>query len=138
MRKITLIFSVLAVAVIALAAQNVAAATPSEQPQGAHFKFDEMTHDFGTVAHSLSGITHRFEFTNDGTEPLVITKTATSCTCTKVSYIKKPVPPGGRGWIEVLYEVNKKEPGVFYKAVEIYSNSVDKRISLVVKGNAKK
>lgn len=108
------------------------------QQQGPHFKFDKTMHDFGTVSHAQTGISHRFDFTNDGTEPLVITKTITSCTCTKVSYIKTPVPPGGRGWVEILYEVNKKEPGVFYKAVEIYSNSVDKRVSLVVKGNAKK
>jgi hypothetical protein len=108
----------------------------AQNPQGAHFKFDAMTHDFGTIDHSLASVSHRFEFTNDGTEPLVIIKTETSCTCTKTEYDKKPVPAGGRGAITVIYEVNKKDAGVFYKAVDVYSNSVDKRISLVVRGNA--
>lgn len=106
--------------------------------QAQHFKFDKTTHDFGTIDHSLAKVECRFEFTNDGDVPLVITRALTSCTCTIVSFDKKPVPPGGRGVIKVVYEVSKKDPGVFYKSIEIYSNSAEKRNSLIIKGNAVK
>ncbi len=103
---------------------------------GARILFTETEYNFGSVDHKLPKVEHVFEFTNDGTEPLVITKTLTSCSCVKVRYDKKPVPPGGKGTITVIYEVNKKEAGVFYKVIEIYSNSADKRNNLIIKGNA--
>lgn len=106
------------------------------KPSGAHFLFARTEYDFGDVDHRLSRIEHRFEFTNDGTAPLVIIRALTSCSCVKVQYDKKPVPPGGKGSITVVYEVNKKESGVFYKAIEIHSNSVDKRNNIIIKGNA--
>lgn len=103
---------------------------------GPHFAFRSMEHDFGDIPHKSRKVECRFEFTNDGTAPLVITKTLTSCTCVKVSYDKKPVMPGETGVIVAAYEVNKKESGVFYKIIEVYSNSVDGRINLVIRGNA--
>ncbi len=106
------------------------------KPEGPHFDFTETEYDFGKVARSSREIEHCFEFTNDGTEPVVITKTLTSCSCVKTEYGKKPIPPGGKGEIKVTYEVNKKESGVFYKVIEVYSNSADKRNNLIVKGNA--
>ena len=103
---------------------------------GPHFKFEKTEHDFGEIPHKSKRVECRFEFTNDGSVPLVITKTLTSCSCIKVDYDKKPVMPGGKGVIIVAYEVNKKESGVFYKVIEVYSNSVDKRNNLIIKGNA--
>ncbi len=103
---------------------------------GPHFKFEQTEHDFSEIPHKSKQVECRFEFTNDGTVPLVVTKTLTSCSCVKVSYDKKPVKPGEKGVIIVAYEVNKKESGIFYKVIEVYSNSVDKRNNLVIKGNA--
>ncbi|MDR2890998.1 MAG: DUF1573 domain-containing protein [Alistipes sp.] len=108
----------------------------AQQPSGPHFRFDKTEHDFGDIDHSAAEVRCRFEFTNDGTAPLVITRTLTSCSCTKVEYDKRPVPPGGRGAITVIYEANKKEAGVFYKTIEIYSNSPERRNNLIIKGNA--
>ena len=107
-----------------------------DKPQGAHFNFKSTEYNFGDIDHKLPKVECRFSFTNDGTAPLVITKVLTSCSCVKVQYGKKPIPPGGKGEIKVAYEVNKKESGVFYKVIEIYSNSIDKRNNLIVKGNA--
>jgi hypothetical protein len=107
-----------------------------ERPTGAHFAFEKNEHDFGDIPHRSPKVEYRFAFTNDGTAPLVITKALTSCSCVKVDYPKKPVPPGGRGEIVVTYEVHKKEAGVFYKVIEIYSNAPEKRNNLIVKGNA--
>jgi hypothetical protein len=112
------------------------AAVAQDRTQGAHFAFERTEHDFGKVAHRLSKVECVFAFTNDGTAPLVITRAATSCSCVKVNYPKKPIPPGGKGEIKVVYEVNKKEAGVFYKVIELYSNAPEKRLNLIVKGNA--
>jgi hypothetical protein len=107
-----------------------------QTPQGARFAFEKTEHDFGDIPHRSPRVECRFSFTNDGTAPLVITRVLTSCSCVKTEYPKKPIPPGGRGEIVVIYEVNKKEAGVFYKVIEVYSNSSDKRNNLIVKGNA--
>jgi hypothetical protein len=115
---------------------NFQLSTAATQEPGARFAFERTEYDFGDVPHNTKKIEYRFEFTNAGSEPLVITRALTSCSCVKVSYDKQPVPPGEKGTITVAYEVSKKEPGVFYKLIEVYSNSVDRRISLIVKGNA--
>ena len=107
-----------------------------EKPQGPNMAFEATEYDFGEIPHSSPKVECRFAFTNDGSAPLVITKTLTSCSCVKVQYGKKPIPPGGKGEITVIYEVNKKESGVFYKVIEIYSNMATKRTNLIVKGNA--
>lgn len=107
------------------------------QKQGAVLSFDKTEHDFGSIPHKSKQVECTFEFTNEGSAPLVITKVVTSCTCTKADYPKKPVMPGQKGSIRVIYEPSKKEPGVFYKAVEVYSNSADaKRKTIVVRGKA--
>ncbi len=128
MKKVALILGFL------LAVWGVRAQEPTVAPKydGAHMAFEKTEYDFGSIDHSLAKVECRFEFTNDGTEPLVITRTITSCNCIKMQYDKKPVPPGGKGAVTVIYEVNKKEAGVFYKVVEVFSNSVDKRNSLII------
>lgn len=109
-----------------------------ERHEGAHFAFENTEYDFGEIPHKSRKVECRFEFVNDGSAPLVITKTLTSCSCVKVTYDKKPVMPGKQGVITVAYEVNKKEPGIFYKVIEVYSNAAEKRTNLVIKGNAVK
>jgi hypothetical protein len=44
--------------------------------------------------------------------------------------------PGAKGKVAVIYEPNKKESGVFYKAIDIYTNTSEKRHTLIVKGRA--
>ncbi|MDR2913046.1 MAG: DUF1573 domain-containing protein [Alistipes sp.] len=122
--------------VLAFSIFNFQFSIAQAQAQGPHFAFESTEFDFGAIDHSLPKVECRFAFTNDGTAPLVITRTLTSCSCVKVAYDKKPIPPGGRGEIVVTYEVNKKEAGVFYKVIEIYSNSPERRNNLIVKGNA--
>jgi hypothetical protein len=131
-RALILAGLLLAFATISAAAQE----SEKGKPAGAHMTFEKTEHDFGNINHKLPKVECRFTFTNDGTAPLVITKILTSCSCVKTEYPKKPIPPGGIGEIKVTYEVNKKESGVFYKVVEVYSNSTDRRNNLIVKGNA--
>lgn len=127
----TLFIAVFALLTLAVRAQN-----PDAVHNGPHFAFEKTEHDFGNIPHRSKLAECRFEFTNDGSAPLVITRALTSCSCVKVSYSRKPVKPGDKGIVTVAYEVNKKESGVFYKAIEVYSNSGGGRVNLIIKGNA--
>lgn len=113
--------------------------TPAaEQPQktGAQMTFTTNSYDFGDIARKGGDVECTFEFVNDGTAPLVITRVVTSCSCTKAEYSKKPIPAGATSTIKIIYEPHKKEPGVFHKVIQIFTNTADKRKIVTVKGNS--
>lgn len=103
---------------------------------GAHLHFLETAHDFGDIPRRGGDLVKEFTFVNDGTEPLVILRVITSCTCTKASYSKRPVAPGQCGVIKIIYEPHKKEPGAFSKVIQIFSTSVEGRNLLTIRGNS--
>lgn len=117
-------------------ADSIAAIYAGRVPGGAHLHFCETTYDFGDVPRKGGNLVREFEFVNDGTEPLVILQVLTSCTCTKASFSKRPVAPGERGVVKVIYEPHKKEPGAFSKVIQIFSTSIEGRNILTVRGNS--
>jgi Protein of unknown function (DUF1573) len=96
--------------------------------------FDNLTHDFGTVAEGPDA-TCVFTFKNTGKEPIVIQKAAPSCGCTVPSFSSEPVPPGGTGTINVAYHT-KGKPNPFTKTINVTSNAGSKM--LTIKGNVEK
>ena len=109
-----------------------------EQPKynGAHISFECKKHNFGEVQRKGGNLTVKFEYVNDGTEPLVITRIATSCTCIHADYRRRPLDVGEHGVIELTYEPHKMEAGAFNKVVQVYSNSVDGMHLLTVSGSS--
>ena len=103
---------------------------------GAHIAFAKTKHDFGEVARKGGDLTAKFEYMNDGSEPLVIARITTSCTCIRASYSRRPLAVGECGVIELTYEPHKMEPGTFHKVVQVYSNSADGMRLLTVSGNS--
>ena len=103
---------------------------------GAHLALKLAKHDFGVVERKGGDLHVRFEYVNDGTEPLVITRIATSCTCIRADYRRRPLEVGESAAIELTYEPHKMEPGMFHKVVQVYSNSVDGMRLLTVSGNS--
>ncbi len=105
------------------------------QNNGAIFKFQEETHDFGNVLEGPAAV-YNFEFTNSGNEPLVIQNCSASCGCTTPSWSKDPIMPGGKGKITVSYDT-KNRVGSISKTVYIQSNAVSskERFELFIKGN---
>lgn len=97
----------------------------------ASFKWTEKTHDFGKIARNKP-VTHKFEFTNNGTEPLVISEVKASCGCTVANYTKDPIAPGATGFVTATY--NAANPGIFSKTVTINANTDDTTVLLTVKG----
>lgn len=99
----------------------------------AKIEFDSVEYNFGKVPECGKKVEYTFEFTNTGTIPLLITRVATTCKCIDHKFSKKPVPPGGKGEIKVTFNP-KKQKGVFYKVIQVFSNTSEQRHILTVRG----
>ncbi|MBQ7443622.1 MAG: DUF1573 domain-containing protein [Bacteroidaceae bacterium] len=140
--KKTLIVMALAMGLVAPAsaqqAQKRSVEVAKEQPsgKGAEIKFATVTHDFGTFAEKDCPVTYEFEFTNVGTEPLIIHQAVTTCGCTVPNYSKDPIAPGGKGKIEVVYNGRGKFPGKFKKNITVRTNSKSSSVTrLFIEGD---
>ena len=69
MKKIFSLLFVLTTLTLTVNAQNES----TDNPNAAAFKFEQTEHDFGTLDEGPK-VTHVFNFTNTGKEPLIITK----------------------------------------------------------------
>ena len=87
---------------------------------GAGMVFVTETIDYGTIAHNADG-NRKFEFTNNGNKPLIITNTQGSCGCTVPTAPKEPITPGAKGFIGVKYATDRV--GAFTKTVTVTSNA---------------
>lgn len=110
------IFSIFALVLISVLTFNIVAAE-----KGAVMTFAEKTYDFGSIKEADGPVTHVFEFTNTGSEPLVIINVNASCGCTRPEYPKEPVMPGKKGKIKVTFNPAGR-PGEFSKEVKIRTN----------------
>lgn len=118
MKRITLILTLLMVAVLAVKAQPKAS-------------FDKTTHEFGTILWK-NPATATFKITNKGDKPLVISNVTTSCGCTIADWTKTPIAPGATG--EVSSTFDAKALGRFQKSVGIYCNASSQPIYLAIRG----
>ena len=101
----------------------------------ARIKFTTSSHDFGTIQEKDGDVTTRFEFTNTGDSPLLITRATATCGCTSPEYPKKPLRPGEKGEIVVTYHA-KGRPGPFDKSIYVYSNDAkNEKVLLTITGN---
>ena len=108
-------------------------AEPEEQPdqenyqgtvgeEGPEISFEEETHDFGTIPDDTK-VSHRFEFTNTGEEPLVIQEVEAGCGCTAPSYSDEPVQSGESGYVDVEYDSGFRDVPHFNQRVTIQANT---------------
>jgi hypothetical protein len=111
MKKIILLFAVI------LGFAFTASAQDNEK---AEFKFNEEKHDFGKIPQGTP-VTTMFEFTNIGTEPLILTEVRPTCGCTIADYTKTPVKTGEKGLIKITY--NAAAAGPFNKTIVVTSNA---------------
>lgn len=83
--------------------------------------FASYEHDFGTLEEGESA-TYMFEFTNTGTEPLILDKCKGSCGCTVPKCPREPIAPGAKGEIEVKFN-SKGKKNAQTKKVTIDANT---------------
>jgi hypothetical protein len=94
------------------------------QDNGPIIDFTAVVVDYGDIV---------FEFTNTGTEPLIISKVYSSCGCTIPKKPEAPIAPGEKGEIQVKYDTNRVGP--IRKTITVNSNATDTPIvSLKIKG----
>jgi hypothetical protein len=96
-------------------------------------EFKELTHDFGSFQESAGVQTTKFEFTNTGTVPLVLSAVRASCGCTTPTWTREPIAPGKSGSIEVSYNPAGR-PGMFTKTVTVTSNAETPNVNLTIQG----
>ncbi|MCD8528708.1 MAG: DUF1573 domain-containing protein [Chitinophagales bacterium] len=99
---------------------------------GAQISFQEDTHNFGEVSEGPK-VSYEFNFTNTGTEPLVLSNVKASCGCTTPSWPKEPILPGENGTILVTYNTSNRV-GKFNKTITITSNAEEATKVLKING----
>lgn len=104
------------------------------QQLGPHISWDNDKYDFGEILEANGKVTHKFEFTNTGNEPLVITNVRPSCGCTSSDYTKEPVMPGSKGYVSATYNPLRR-PGKFSKTITITTNTESPTSVLRFTGN---
>ncbi len=98
---------------------------------GPVISFERTVVDYGEMAKGAEPL-RKFEFVNEGTEPLIIKSAKGSCGCTVPDYPKHPIMPGETGAIEVRYDTQRE--GMFTKTVTITTNASDVPVILTIKG----
>jgi hypothetical protein len=94
--------------------------------------FSEYVHDFGKVT-AGEKVAYTFSFENKGNAPLVISQATTTCGCTVSKYSRKPVPPGGSGTIEVIFDSSGRN-GQQSKIVTVRSNATKSLVLIRITG----
>ncbi len=101
----------------------------------AKFKWGKTTHNFGKIDQGKP-VSVEFEFTNEGSIPLVISKVKGSCGCTVTEYTKEPIAPGKKGNVKATY--NAAANGAFNKSVRVTANVEGGTETLFIKGEVVK
>ncbi|MDZ7876370.1 MAG: DUF1573 domain-containing protein [Saprospiraceae bacterium] len=95
-------------------------------------KFDETSHDWGTIAEGEKMI-HIFKFKNTGGNDMIISDAHGSCGCTVPEWPKEPIKPGKSSQIKVIFD-SKGKPGDQSKSVTITANTEPSNMVLMIKG----
>ncbi|MCH8902722.1 MAG: DUF1573 domain-containing protein [Bacteroidetes bacterium] len=126
------IFVLLFATVFTVNAQKDVKTTSVDEVNNVAITFVKETHNFGTIEEGPKA-TYDFEFTNTGTEPLIITNCKASCGCTVIKCPKEPIMPGETGTIKATYNTKGRKGG-FTKTVTVNSNAATPRVTLYIKG----
>lgn len=102
-------------------------------PNAARITFESNFFHFGTLKFGKS-ISHTFEFSNTGKKDLKILAVQTSCDCTTALWEKKPVPPGGKGKITVIYTPKPNQKNEQRKVILVISNAINQEELLYMTG----
>ena len=91
-------------------------------------------YDGGTVIKGEK-ITAKFNVTNTGKYPLVISEVKGSCSCTIASKPTKPIKPGESKIITAEVKTEKKSVGKLAQSVRMVANTVPSMTVLRIKAN---
>ena len=92
------------------------------QQKSASVSYATESHNFGKINEANGSVTYAFEFTNTGSEPLIISNVKASCGCTTPEWPKEPIAPGAKNVIKAIYNPEGR-PGNFNKTITVTSNA---------------
>ncbi len=107
------------------------ACSPTPPLREAVIQFNYMEHNFGKISFRKEAV-YRFQFSNPGKVPLVVSNVKTSCGCTVPEWPRKPVKPGSKGEIKIKYD--SASPGTFNKEIKVHFNGSGSPAVLRIKG----
>jgi Protein of unknown function (DUF1573) len=90
----------------------------------------ETKYDFGKIQQNRP-VTHFFEITNKGKEPLKLDNVQASCGCTTPEWSRDPIQPGATASIKVGY--NAANEGPFTKTISVQYNG-SQTTTIVISG----
>ncbi|MBQ1987218.1 MAG: DUF1573 domain-containing protein [Muribaculaceae bacterium] len=114
----------------AMIAFGLVAADNKKYAQGT---FPKRVHDFGIIKEEKGPVSTTFEVVNTGNKPLIIVDVTVSCGCTSREFTKKPIAPGKKGKVKVIYSPEGR-PGAFKKDIKVHTNGREKRTTLFIEG----
>lgn len=76
-----------------------------------------------------------YEFSNTGAEPLIIYSVDTSCDCATVKIPKRPIKPGKKSEIKIVYKCEDR--GTFFKSIRVFGNFEGSPKMLSIKGECR-
>ncbi|WP_337657579.1 DUF1573 domain-containing protein [Alistipes sp.] len=76
------------------------------------------------------------EAANRSEKPLVLLDAYTSCHCTKVTWDKKPVPPGGQTLFKIHFTA--EQPGTFFKKIAVRHSANPGPVTFAIQGTVTK
>lgn len=97
-------------------------------------KFDRTIWDFGVIEEADGPVSHTFNFTNTGKEPIIIERVVVSCGCTQPEFMKDAIMPGESGSIKITYDPTNR-PGVFSNDIRVISGGGSNNDKLTIKGD---
>ncbi len=103
------------------------------QGKGGEISFEKSEHDLGTVLQGEK-VGYNFAFTNTGEGSLIILDANASCGCTIPRFSKEPVPPGGKGTVEVVFDSTGRM-GKQSKTVTLNTNGKVRLVQLTIRAN---
>jgi hypothetical protein len=119
---------------------NNAATPPIPAGPLTSIAFDEEVFDYGDIMEGEK-VTHVYNFTNTGEEPLIISNAKGSCGCTVPDWPREPIAPGKKGEIKVVFDSKGKGKvggNPQSKRVTITANTDPANTYLTIKGSVKR
>jgi hypothetical protein len=113
--------------------EDPARAQDAGQENRGDIRFEKFTHDMGTI---LEGETvgYNFVFTNVGEGPLIINDASASCGCTVPRFSTRPVQPGEKGSVEVMFDSTGRI-GQQNKTITVHTNGKVRTVQLTITAN---
>lgn len=97
----------------------------------AKIAFESTEHDFGKVRQGEK-VGWYFSYKNEGTADLIILKAKASCGCTVPDYSSKPLHPGEKGQLKIVFDSSGRK-GKEIKTVNIETNGKNPFVKLIMK-----